>query len=142
VRRPRPVLLICLVAVLTAAIPAPAQDVAPPEPPRMAARIADRYHGPGAAIRVACSASCDINGTLTIGYNLRVYLRLKSKTVGKGKGHLDGAGSIDVLVALNNSAIRAVKRRHGNQLPVRLNANAKDGDGRTSRLTKKLTIPL
>ena len=101
-----------------------------------------QYHGPGAFVRVACSASCDISGKLTIGYNLKVYLRLKSKTVGTGKGHLDGAGSIDVLVDLNNSAIRAVKRRHGNQLPVRVDATAKDGEGRKSKLTKRLTIPL
>jgi hypothetical protein len=142
VRRPRPVLLACLIAVLTAALPAIAQDVPPPEPPRMAAGIADKYHGPGAFVRVACSATCNISGKVTVTYNMRVYLRLMSKTVGTGKGHLDGAGSIDVLVDLNNSAIRAVKRRGGNQLPVRLEATAKDSDGRTSKLTKRLKIPL
>jgi hypothetical protein len=141
VRHPRPVLLGCLIAVL-AALPAKAQDVAPQAPPRLSAGIADKYHGPGAFVRVACSASCDIKGTLTIGYNMRVFLRLKSKTVGSGKGHLDGAGLVDVLVDLNNSAIRAVRRRHGNQLPVRLQATAKDADGRTSKLTKRLKIPL
>jgi len=142
VRCPRSVLVVCLLAILAVAVPALAQDVPPPQPPRMAAGIADRYHGPGAFVRVACSASCDISGKLTIGYNLKVYLRLKSKTVGTGKGHLDGAGSIDVLVDLNNSAIRAVKRRRGNQLPVRIDATAKDGEGRKSKLTKRLTIPL
>jgi len=142
VRHPRPVLLACLVAVLTTALPALAQDVAPPEPPRMAAGIADKFHGPGAFVRVACSATCDISGKLTITYNMRVYLRLRSKTVGTGKGHLDGAGAVDVLVDLNNSAIRAVKNRHGNQLPVRLEATAKDSDGRKSKLTKRLKIPL
>jgi hypothetical protein len=108
----------------------------------MAAGIADKYHGPGAFVRVACSATCNISGNVTITYNMRVYLRLKSKIVGTGKGHLDGAGSIDVLVDLNNSAIRAVKRRGGNQLPVRLEATAKDSDGRKSKLTKRLKIPL
>jgi hypothetical protein len=142
VRHPRPVLLACLIAVLAAALPAAAQDVAPPEPPRMAAGIADRYHGPGAFVRVACSATCNISGKVTVTYNMRVYLRLKSKTVGSGKGHLDGAGSIDVLVDLDNSAIRAVRKRGGNQLPVRLEATAKDGDGRKSKLTKRLKIPL
>jgi hypothetical protein len=143
VRRPRPVVLVCLLAVLaTAAVPASAQDVPPPAPPRMAAGIADRDHGPGAFVRVACSATCDIKATIRITYNMRVFLRLPSKTVGTGKGHLDGAGSIDVLVGLTNRAIRAVRRRHGNQLPVRLEASATDGDGRRSKLTKKLKIPL
>jgi hypothetical protein len=142
VRHPRPVLLACLIAVLTAALPASAQDVAPPEPPRMAAGKVGNLRGPGAFVRVACSATCDIRGTIKITYNMRVFLRLKSKTVGKGKGHLDGAGSIDVLVALDNSAIRAVKRRHGNQLPVRLEAKATDSNGRTSTLTKRLKIHL
>ena len=73
---------------------------------------------------------------------MRVFLRLSSKVVGTGKGHLDGAGSIDVLVGLTNRAIRAVRKRHGNQLPVRLEATAKDGDGRKSTLTKRLKIPL
>jgi len=144
VRRPRPVLLACLLAVLAAAIPAasPAQDVAPPVAPRMAAGIADQYHGPGAFVRVACSASCDIKGTVKITYNMRRFLRLPYKTVGTGKGHLDGAGSIDVLVDLTNRAIRAVRKRGGNQLPVTVTATAKDSDGRTSKLTKKLKIPL
>jgi len=142
VRHPRPVLLACLVAVLTAALPALAQDVPPPEPPRMAAGIADRYHGPGAFVRVACSATCDVSGTLKIGYTMRVHLRLRSKTVGRGKGHLDGPGTTNVLLALDNSAIRAVRKRHGNQLPVRLDATAKDADGRRSKLTRRLKIPL
>ena len=141
-RHPRSVLLACLLAVLTVALPAPAQDVAPSQAPRMAAGIADRYHGPGAFVRVACSASCDIKGTIRVSYNMRVFLRLPFKTVGKGKGHLDGGGAIDVLVALNNSAIRAVRKRHGNQLPVKLEATAKDADGRKSKLTKHLKIPL
>ncbi len=141
-RHPRPVLFACLIAVLAAALPSWAQDVAPPAPPRMAAGIADRYHGPGAFVRVACSASCDIKGTIKVSYNMRVFLRLSSKVVGTGKGHLDGAGSIDVLVGLTNRAIRAVRKRHGNQLPVRLEATAKDGDGRKSTLTKRLKIPL
>lgn len=142
-RHPRPVLVACLLALpATAAVPAGAQDVAPPVPPRMAAGIADRDHGPGAFVRVACSATCDIKGTIKVTYNMRVFLRLKSKTVGTGKGHLDGAGSIDVLVGLSNQAIRAVRKRHGNQLPVRLEATAKDGDGRTSNVTKRLKIPL
>jgi hypothetical protein len=123
-------------------VPASAQDVAPPVPPRMAAGIADRDHGPGAFVRVACSATCDIKGTIKVTYNMRVFLRLKSKTVGTGKGHLDGAGAIDVLVGLSNQAIRAVRKRHGNQLPVRLEATAKDSDGRTSKVTKRLKIPL
>jgi hypothetical protein len=143
VRHPRPVLLACLVAVLAAALPARAQDVAPPEPPRLSWGIADKYHGPGAYVRVACSAACDITGKLTIGYNMKVFLRLKSKTVGTGKGHLGGAGLVDVLVDLNTSAIRAVRKRHGNQLPVRLDASAKDSDGRTAKLSKKnIKIPL
>jgi hypothetical protein len=45
-------------------------------------------------------------------------------------------------VALDNSAIRAVKKRHGNPLPVRLEATAKDGEGRTTKLTKRFKIPL
>ena len=126
----------------TAAVPAGAQDVAPPVAPRMAAGIADRDHGPGAFLRVACSATCDIKGTIKVTYNMRVFLRLKSKTVGAGKGHLDGAGAIDVLVGLGNKAIRAVRKRHGNQLPVRRDASAKDADGRTSKVTKRLQIPL
>ena len=143
-RHPRPVLLACLLAVLAAAIPAasPAQDVAPPVAPRMAAGIADRYHGPGAFVRVACSASCDVKGTVKITYNMRRFLRLPFKTVGTGKGHLDGAGSIDVLVDLTNRAIRAVRKRGGDQLPVTLTATAKDTEGRSSKLTKKLKIPL
>ena len=141
-RRPRPVLLACLLAVLVAALPASAQDVPPPSSPRLSAGVVGKLRGPGAFVRVACSATCDIKGSIKITYNMRVFLRLKSKTVGKGKGHLDGPGLIDVLVALDNSAIRAVKRRHGNQLPVRLEASAKDGDGRTSKLTKRLKIPL
>jgi hypothetical protein len=139
---PRPVLLGCLLAVLVCVLPASAQDVAPDEAPRMAAGIADRYHGPGAFVRVACSATCDIKGTIRITYNMRVFLRLPFKTVGAGKGHLDGAGTINVLVGLTNRAIRAVRRRHGDQLPVRLEATATDSDGRSSKLTKKLKIPL
>ena len=108
----------------------------------MAAGIADKDHGPGAFVRVACSATCDITGKVTITYNMRVYLHLPSKTVGTGKGHLDGAGAIDVLVDLTNRAIGAVRRHHGNQLPVKLTASAKDSEGRTSTLTKKLKIPL
>jgi hypothetical protein len=142
VRLSRPVLLLCLLSILAVAVPSVAQDVPPPAPPRMAAGIADRYHGPGAFVRVACSATCDVKGTLRIGYNLRVYLRLRSKTVGSGKGHLDGAGSIDVLVDLGNRVIRAVRKRHGNRLPVRLTATAKDVEGRKSKFTKKLKIPL
>jgi hypothetical protein len=142
VRHPRPVLLACLTAVLTAALPASAQDVAPPEAPRMAAGIVGHLRGPGAFVRVACSATCDVKGTIKVSYNLRVFLRLESKIVGSGRGHLDGAGSIDVLVALTNKAIRAVKKRHGNQLPVRLEASAMDADGRKSKLTKRLKIPL
>jgi hypothetical protein len=142
VRHPRPVLLACLIAVLAAALPAGAQDVPPPEPPRMAAGIADQYHGPGAFVRVACSATCNVTGSLKISYNMRRFLHLGSKTVGKGKGHLDGAGSIDVLVDLTNRSIRAVRKRHGNQLPVTLTATAKDSQGRTSRFTRKLKIPL
>jgi hypothetical protein len=142
VRRRRPVLLACLIAVLTAALPALAQDVPPPEPPRMAAGVVGQLRGPGAFVRVACPATCDVSGKITITYNMRVYLHLRSKTVGTGKGHLDGPGTTNVLVALNNSAIRAVKRRGGNQLPVRLTATAKDSDGRKSTLTKKLKIPL
>jgi hypothetical protein len=144
VRHPRSVLLVCLLALLVAAVPAAslAQDVAPPDAPRMAARIADSYHGPGAFVRVACSAGCDIKGSLKITYNMRVYLRLPFKTVGTGKGNLDGAGSIDVLVDLTNRAIRAVRKRGGNQLPVTLTATAKDAQGRSSKLTKKLKIPL
>ena len=142
VRHPRPVLLACLVAVLAVALPAGAQDVPPPAPPRMAAGIADQYHGPGAFVRVACSATCDITGSLKISYNMRRFLRLGSKTVGTGKGHLDGAGSVDVLVDLTNRSIRAVRKRHGNQLPVTLTATAKDSQGRTSKLTRKLKIPL
>jgi hypothetical protein len=142
VRRPRPVLIACLLAVLAAAIPASAQDAPAPSPPRLDGGIVGKLRGPGAFVRVACSASCDIKGSIKITYNMRVFLRLRSKTVGTGKGHLDAAGLIDVLVALDNSVIRAVKKRHGNQLPVRLEATAKDGDGRTSKLTKRLTIPL
>jgi hypothetical protein len=142
VRHPRPVLLACLLAVHAVALPAGAQDLAPPVPPRMAAAIADKDQGPGAYVRVACSASCDITGSLKITYNMRVFLRLPYRTVGTGKGHLDGAGSIDVLVDLTNRAIRAVRKRQGNQLPVTLTATAKDGDGRTSKLTRKLKIPL
>jgi hypothetical protein len=142
VRFPRPVLAACLLAALAVALPAGAQDVAPPVPPRMAAGIADQLHGPGAFVRVACSAACDVKGTLTVSYNLRVFLHLPSKTVGSGKGHLDGAGSIDVLVDLTNRAIRAVRKHHGNQLPVRLQATAKDAEGRTSTLSRKLKIPL
>jgi hypothetical protein len=142
VRHPRPVLLACLLAVLVAALPASAQDVPPPSPPRLSAGLVGKLRGPGAFVRAACSASCDVKGSLKITYNMRVFLRLKSKTVGKGKSHLDGAGLIDTLVALDNSAIRAVKKRHGNQLPVRLEAIAKDGEGRTTKLTKRLKIPL
>jgi hypothetical protein len=144
VRHPRPVLLACLLGVLVAAAPAAslAQDVPPPDPPRMAAGIADKYHGPGAFVRVACSAGCRIQGSLKITYNMRVYLRLPFRTVGTGKGHLDGAGSLDVLVDLTNRAIRAVHRRGGNQLPVTLTATATDIQGRSSKLTKKLKIPL
>jgi hypothetical protein len=144
VRHPRPVQFACLLAVVAAAIPAasPAQDVAPDAAPRMAAGIADQYHGPGAFVRVACSAGCDITGTVKITYNMRRFLRVPYKTVGSGKGHLDGAGSIDVLVDLNNRAIRAVRKRGGDQLPVTLTATAKDTDGRISKLTKKLKIPL
>ena len=141
-RHPRPVLLACLLAVLVAALPASAQDVPPPTPPRLSAGIVGKLRGPGAFVRAACSAGCEIKGSLKITYNLRVFLHLRSKTVGTGKGHLDGAGLIDVLVALNNSAIRAVHKRHGNQLPVRLEATAKDADGRTTKLTKRLKIPL
>ena len=47
-----------------------------------------------------------------------------------------------MLVGLTNRAIRAVRKRHGNQLPVRLEATAKDSDGRKSTLTKRLKIPL
>lgn len=141
-RHPRSVLLACLLALLAAALPAGAQDVAPPVAPRMAAGIADRYRGPGAFVRVACSASCDIAGSLKITYSMRRFLRLPYKTVGTGKGHLAGAGAVDVLVDLTNRAIRAVRRRGGNQLPVTLTATAKDTDGRTSKLTKKLKIPL
>jgi hypothetical protein len=142
VRVPRLLALACLLAALAVALPASAQDVPPPVAPRMAAGIADRDHGPGAFVRVACSATCDIKATIKITYNMRVYLRLPSRTVGTGKGHLDGAGSIDVLVALTNRAIRAVRKRHGNQLPVRVEATAKDVDGRKSTLTKKVKIPL
>jgi hypothetical protein len=142
VRHPRPVLLACLLAVLAAALPAAAQDVPPPDPPRMAAGIADQYHGPGAFVRVACSATCNITGTLKITYNMRVFLRLPSKTVGTGKGHLDGPGSVDVLVDLTNRSIRAVRKRHGNQLPVTLTATAKDSQGRVSKFHRKLKIPL
>jgi len=142
VRHPRPVLLACLLAVLVAALPASAQDVPPPAAPRLSAFIVGKLRGPGAGVRAACSAGCDIKGTIKVTYNLRVFLRLKSRTVGKGKGHLDGAGLIDVLVALDNSAIHAVKKRHGNQLPVRLEATATDTDGRTTKLTKRLKIPL
>jgi hypothetical protein len=142
VRHPRPVLLACLLAVLVASLPASAQDVPPPSAPRMSAGIVGKLRGPGAFVRAACSASCDVKGTIKITYNMRVFLRLKSKTVGTGKGHLDGAGLLNVLVAVNNSAIRAVKKRHGNQLPVRLEATATDTEGRTSKLTKRLKIPL
>jgi hypothetical protein len=142
VRHPRPVLLACLIATLAVVLPASAQDVAPPAPPRMAAGIADHFHGPGAFVRVACSATCNIRATLKVSYNMRVFLRLKSKTVATGKGHLDGAGAIDVLVALTNRSIRAVRKRHGDQLPVRLQATAKDSEGRMSKLSKKLKIPL
>jgi hypothetical protein len=131
-----------VLAFLAVALPAAAQDVPPPAPPRMAAGIADQYHGPGAFVRVACSAGCTVTGSLKVTYNLRVFLRLPSKTVGSGKGHLDGAGSIDVLVDLTNRAIHAVRKRHGNQLPVTVTATAKDTDGRISKLTKKLKIPL
>ena len=141
-RHPRPVLLACLVAVLAAALSAAAQDVPPPSPPRLSAGLVGKLRGPGAFVRAACSAGCDIKGSIRVTYNMRVFLRLKSKTVGTGKGHLDGAGLIDVLVALNNSAIHAVKKRHGNQLPVRLEATATDADGRTTKLTKRLRIPL
>ena len=141
-RHPRPVLLACLFAVLLATLPASAQDVPPPQPPRMSAGIVGKLRGPGAFVRAACSASCDVKGTIRITYNMRVFLHLKSKTVGTGKGHLDGAGLINTLVALNNSAIRAVKKRHGNQLPVRLEATATDTEGRTTKLTKRLKIPL
>jgi hypothetical protein len=142
VRFPRPVLAACQLAVLAVALPAFAQDAAPPAPPRMAAGIADQLHGPGAFVRVACSAACNVSGSVRITYNMRVYLRLPSRTVGTGRGYLDGAGSIDVLVDLSNRAIRAVRKRHGNQLPVTLTATARDADGRTSKLTRKLKIPL
>ena len=141
-RHPRPVLLACLVAVLTAAIPATAQDVPPVAPPRMAAGIADKYHGPGAFVRAACSASCNVTGSLKITYRMRVFLRLPLRTVGTGKGHLDGPGALDVLVDLSNRSIRAVRKRGGNQLPVTLTATAMDTDGRVSHLTRKLKIPL
>ena len=141
-RHPRPVLVACLLALLVAALPALAQDVPPPDPPRMAAGIADQYHGPGAFVRVACSATCDIKGALKVSPAMRRFLRLRFVTVGTGKGHLDGAGSVDVLVDLTNRAIRAVRKRGGNQLPVTLTAAAKDGTGRSSKLTKKLKIPL
>ena len=142
VRHPRPVLLACLLAVLAAAVPAVGQDVTPVAPPRMAAGIADQYHGPGAFVRVACSATCDIKGALKVSPAMRRFLRLRFVTVGTGKGHLDGAGSVDVLVDLTNRAIRAVRKRGGNQVPVTLTATAKDSLGRHSKLTKKLTIPL
>jgi hypothetical protein len=142
VRFPRPVLLACLLALLAGALPASAQDVPPPTPPRMAAGIADHFHGPGAFVRAACSATCDINATLKVTYRMRMFLRLKSRTVATGKGHLDGAGSVDVLVALTNKAIRAVRKRHGDQLPVRLDSTAKDSDGRKSKISRKLKIPL
>jgi hypothetical protein len=142
VRRPRPVPVACLLSVLAVALPASAQDVPPASAPRLSAGLVGKLRGPGAFVRAACSASCDVKGSLKITYNMRVFLRLKSKTVGTGKGHLDGAGLIDTLVALDNSAIRAVKKRHGNQLPVRLEATATDGEGRTTKLTKRLKIPL
>jgi hypothetical protein len=142
VRFPRPVLLACLLALVAGVLPAVAQDVPPPAPPRMAAGIADRDHGPGAFVRVACSATCDIQGKIKVTVNMRRYLRLSLRTVGKGNGHLDGAGSIDVLVGLTNKAIRAIRKRGGNQVPVTLDASAKDSQGRKSKLTRKLTIPL
>jgi hypothetical protein len=142
VRLPRPVLVACLLALPAGALPASAQDVPPAAPPRMAAGIADHFHGPGAFVRAACSATCEIKSTLTITYRMRLFLRLKSKTVATGKGHLDAAGSIDVLVGLSNKAIRAVRKRHGDQLPVRLQATATDSDGRKSKISRKLKIPL
>jgi hypothetical protein len=142
VRFPRPVLLACLVALVGGVLPAVAQDVPPAAPPRMAAGIADRDHGPGAFVRVACSATCDIQGKIKVTVNMRRYLRLSLQTVGRGKGHLAGAGSIDVLVGLTNAAIHAVRRRGGNQVPVTLTASATDSEGRNSKLTRKVTIPL
>jgi hypothetical protein len=142
VRIPRPVLLACLLALLAGALPASAQDVPPPSPPRMAAGIADHDHGPGAFVRVACSAACDVRATLKITTPLRKFLRLRLRTVATGKGHLDAAGSIDVLVGLTNRAIHAVRKRHGDQLPVRLDATARDADGRKSKISRKLKIPL
>jgi hypothetical protein len=142
VRFPRPVLVACLLALAPGALPAAAQDVPPPAPPRMASGIADRDHGPGAFVRVACSATCDIHGKIKVTVNMRRYLRLSLRTVGRGKGHLDGAGSIDVLVGLTNAAIRAIRKRGGNQVPVTLTATAMDGEGRYSKLTRRVTIPL
>jgi hypothetical protein len=142
VRFPRPVLLACLLALVAGALPAVAQDVPPPAPPRMAGGVADRDHGPGAFVRVACSATCNIDGKIKVTVNMRRYLRLSLQTVGRGKGHLDGAGSIDVLVGLTNAAIRAIRKRGGNQVPVTLTASATDSTGRKSKLTRKLTIPL
>jgi hypothetical protein len=142
VRLPRPVLLACLLVLALGSLPAGAQDVPPPMPPRMAAALADHDHGPGAFVRVACSAACDISGTLKISTALRRYLRLPLRTVGRGKGHLDGAGSIDVLVDLSDRTIKAIRKRHGNQLPVRLDATAKDVDARKSNLRKRFTVPL
>jgi hypothetical protein len=142
VRFPRPVLLACVLALVAGVLPAVAQDVPPPAPPRMAAGIADKDHGPGAFVRVACSATCDIEGKIKVTVNMRRYLRLTLQTVGRGKGHLDGAGSIDVLVGLTNKAIRAIRKRGGNQVPVTLTASATDSEGRKSKLTRKVTIPL
>src|SRR3954467_9031172 len=105
----------------------------------MAAGIADKDHGPGAFVRVACSATCDIKGTIKVTYNMRVFLRLKSKTVGTGKGHLAGAGAEPGgggggggragrrCGDAAGRGVGGVRRRHGNQLPVRLDATAKDG---------------
>src|SRR3954453_18333132 len=102
----------------------------------MAAGKVGNLRGPGAFVRVACSATCDIKGTIKVTYNMRVFLRLKSTTGGTGKGHRGGAGAIAVLAGLSNRAIRAVRNRHGDQFPVRLDATAKGSDGRTSKLTK------
>jgi hypothetical protein len=82
----------------------------------------------GLKLQMACAGACKVSAKLT----------LKGKTVGTGKRTLIGAGTAKVTVKLSKAGKR--KLRKARKASLRLTVTVKDAAGKTSKLTRTVSV--
>jgi hypothetical protein len=84
--------------------------------------------GKGLRLRMACAGACKVSAKLT----------LKGKRVGRGSRTLISAGTAKVTVKLSKAGKR--KLRKVRRASLRLTVTVKDAAGKSSRLTRTVTV--